>query len=296
MPLKLHYFQSENFGDALSPKLVAKLSGQLVIHADPYKADIVAIGSVLYSGHWLFRDAAHNKTFRGAISYRILNMRTRRIPIKIWGSGFLSYPKFPPRIDIIRAAEVYALRGKVSHQILEKLGLCSQASNIPYGDPGLLYFMLLDSLPPKEYDIGIIPHYFDQKKGAEIFNAIRHYGYKTLLIDVLDQDPLNTIKKIAKCKTILSSSLHGCIVADSLGISNRQMMLSMFDLTKNNYLLKYRDYYSAFGMALPQPLEASDILGNVTGLVSKIEHDYCVPHEAVEEVQKNLLKVFPYVK
>ena len=291
--MKLHYYQSNNFGDALSPKIVEKLCGCYVEYADPYKADMVAAGSVLYTGHWLFRDGEYNRTLRGSISFFRIKMKTRKIPIKIWGSGFLEYPSFPQRIDIIRSMEIFALRGRVSHQILDRLGICPITKKIVYGDPGLLYPMLLDSMPKKEYDIGIIPHYFDKEKGIAIFNAINSTDIKALLIDVLDNDPVETIRRIAKCETILSSSLHGCIVADSLEIPNRQMTLSTFNLNQENYLLKYKDYYSAYGLEMPQPLKINDILENVKRIQSKIIQEYCVPKDGIENVKSALKASFP---
>lgn len=291
--MRLHYYKSENFGDALSPKLVEKLDGIGVEYADPYVADMVAVGSVLYSGHWLFRDAAHNKTFRGAVSWLRLKMRTKCNPIKVWGSGFLESPNVNVRAAVIRPIEVYALRGRISHEILDKLGLCPMFQGVAYGDPGLLYPMLLDEIPEKVYDIGVIPHFFDKENGEALFNAIKTSGQKALLIDVMHPDPINTLRQIAKCKTVLSSSLHGCIVSDGMGIPNRHMSLSTLNLSKDDYALKFRDYYSALGMEWPKPLVKGDLGGGLGLLPDRIRHEYAVPQEKVEAVKKALLESFP---
>ena len=292
--MRLHYFQSDNFGDALSPRLVEKLSGRNVEYADPYTADIVAVGSVLYTGHWLFRDGAHNRTLRGMISWFRLKRQTSRVPVKVWGSGFLERPIVPREVAIIRPIEVVALRGKISHEILDKLGLCSLLQRIAYGDPGLLYPMLLDEKPEKEYDIGVIPHYFDKENGGALFNMIKRNGLKAMLIDVMHPDPINTLRQIAKCNAILSSSLHGCIVADGMGIPNRHMSLSTLNLSKDDYALKFRDYYSALGMEWPKPIEASDLKDNVVSLPERICSEYCVSCDAVASTKAGLIDVLPF--
>lgn len=291
--VRLHYYKSENFGDALSPKLVEKLSGRRMGYADPYKADLVAVGSVLYTGHWLFRNGVYNRTVRGAISFLRLKMKTCRTPIKIWGSGFLEYPKFPSIVDVVRAAEVCALRGKVSHQIMDRLGLCPLSQEIAYGDPGLLYPLLLESMPAKEYDIGIVPHYFDKENGVAIFDSIRKTGAKAALIDVLGGDPVRTVREIAKCEAIISSSLHGCIVSDGMGIPNRQMTLSTLSLAKEDYFLKFKDYYSAFGIDMPKPFEVTDLDCGVATLLARIRREYCVPNDEVARVKNDLKASFP---
>lgn len=67
---------------------------------------------------------------------------------------------------------------------------------------------------------------------------------KSVLID-LREPPIETLNKIAECETIVSSSLHGLVAADSLGIPNMRMKLSNhgFDF---NVDFKFDDYYSVF--------------------------------------------------
>ncbi|MCX8228176.1 MAG: polysaccharide pyruvyl transferase family protein, partial [Sulfitobacter sp.] len=47
-PLRLHWWKAvPNFGDAISPVVLAYMSGRDVVHAGVNKADIWAIGSLL---------------------------------------------------------------------------------------------------------------------------------------------------------------------------------------------------------------------------------------------------------
>ena len=289
--MKLHYFQSPNFGDALSPLLVAKLSGEKVEWADAYDADVVGVGSVLYTGHWLYRESVYGRTPKGFLSYLREKVKVRRAPIKIWGSGFLEEPKDAAPVLRLRKAEVKAVRGKETLRILKKLGFVKEETGIAFGDPGILYSTLLETMPKKEHTLGLIPHYMDKDAGARLAVELKAKGVKVNLIDVMNPDPIETVRQIAMCETILSSSLHGCIVSDGMGIPNHQVSFSTLGFDKKTYLLKYRDYYSALDMELPEVWCAADC--GVADLSEKIKVAYRVAPAKVEEVKSGLVKVFP---
>ena len=88
--------------------------------------------------------------------------------------------------------------------------------------------------------MGIIPHYRDQNQAA-VRELANHFD-KTVVIDVL-ADPMETLNQIAECELIISSSLHGLIVADAMGIPNRHVFFSD-NVTGNGF--KFRDYNSVF--------------------------------------------------
>lgn len=82
-------------------------------------------------------------------------------------------------------------------------------------DPGLL----ADELVPdedKQYDLGIVPHWTDKKLASDP----RFKQFNPKIIDVA-QDPLEVIRQIGLCRKIVSSSLHGIILADAFGIPRR---------------------------------------------------------------------------
>lgn len=122
-----------------------------------------------------------------------------KIPLKsgvfIWGTGWHKQPiyRFP-------YANVLAVRGELT---AKQLGV---EGRVPYGDTGLLasYFVPAQK---KEHKLGFVRHYIDQS--TIIPEA--HF------IDPTD-DPIKVCEEISKCEAIVSSSLHGCIVAHSYGI------------------------------------------------------------------------------
>jgi polysaccharide pyruvyl transferase len=109
-------------------------------------------------------------------------------------------------IDLSRA-DVRAVRGPMT------LAGSGVMHPVALGDPGLLAPLLLEERPDTTNAIGVVPHWQDTDL------AVREWDRHTdaLLIDVR-RPPEQVIAEIASCERIVSSSLHGLIVADAFGI------------------------------------------------------------------------------
>ena len=168
-------------------------------------------------------------------------MRVRAAaPIKIWGSGFLMHPLWEES-QLTRKIEVYALRGKKTKERLENITKVS-FKNIPLADPGILASKLIKK-QQKKYDFGIIPHHSEVH--LPIFKQLTQALNNATFIDV-HGDVLESLQKIAQCKIILSSALHGLIIADSFGIPNARILATDTMRIEQNY--KFIDYYSAYDL------------------------------------------------
>ena len=107
----------------------------------------------------------------------------------------------PPR------AKILALRGPLTARGVR--------GAFALGDPGLL----ADELVPvddKLHDLGIVPHWSDYK----LEHDPQFLKYDPVIIRS-DGDPLTIIKTIGACRKIVSSSLHGLILADAFNIPRR---------------------------------------------------------------------------
>lgn len=102
---------------------------------------------------------------------------------------------------------------------------------------GILLFCFLYFLPPpisKKYDFIVIPHeshykqYIDNKK------------YK--VVSTLTNDWKAFVNDIRASKLVISSSLHGLIIAEAYGVP-----AIFLDETENPDQLKYDDYYYSTG-------------------------------------------------
>jgi hypothetical protein len=79
-----------------------------------------------------------------------------------------------------------------------------------YGDPAMLMPLLVDPAPAK-YDVGIVPHYTQ-------YQQIKEKYHKHCVVNLITNNPIETIKTITQCRSIISSSLHGVIIAHAYGI------------------------------------------------------------------------------
>ena len=211
-PIALRYHPAANFGDALSPMLVQHLSGRRVKNSGPQTCDIVALGSIIdnFSRHYA--------------------EPSRRRPY-IWGTGFMKPHSGRFRDNV----EVCAVRGPLTGTLL---GL---GPDFTYGDPGLLVDELLDAPPERTDTIGIIAHHAKADQ-PELQQALDHLPHLKL-IEVRSRDALDVVRQIGSCRFILSSSLHGLIVADSLGVPNHWL-----DVQGIHYYPEFKFYDYALGV------------------------------------------------
>jgi hypothetical protein len=248
MTLKVFWYRCGprhgNFGDVLTPLLLDYFDVRCE-WASAESANLIGIGSIC-----------------------------EKIPIDfsgiIWTAGNLKGAhrnRFPD-------ARVVALRGKLTH----KRTKCGPSNEIMLGDGGLLCHLLAPRVR-KRYKLGIIPHYVDEDH--EALKRVASSNGNICLIDVCD-DPHAVIRRVAQCENILSSSLHGLVLADSLHIPNRWFK-AFGNVLGDGF--KFRDYYSVFGLERAEPLVMLPT-DNLDSLLSQIV-DYARPN--IDQIQKSLL-------
>ena len=231
------YYNRVNFGDQLTPELL-RFFGLIPIHTPIFGlADVIGVGSILH----LVPDA-----YTGVIL----------------GSGFIDescLKQFP-------VADIRLVRGNLTRI---RLGL---KASIAVGDPGLI----VDSVyhdqicgVEKQYSVGIVPHYVDQLS-AIVQNLKNRIGSEIKIINVF-QDPESVVMEMAVCSHILSSSLHGLVVADSLGIPNRWIILSN-KIIGGGY--KFNDYYSAYNIKkIPLEIDGGESIKSIVKQTEKVSAD-----------------------
>lgn len=205
----------------------------------------------------------------------ILNMGT--FDAAVWGSGVLSFDVLKEVYEKsgYRKLDIRAVRGPLTGKILRNAGY-----EVPgvYGDPGTL--MPLIYQPEKQeptVPYTIIPHYLD------VASCVAE-GYDYL--DILTDDYRSFIDRIAASRLVISSSLHGIILAEAYGVPS-----ILLNYPENNPLnahpidlLKYYDYYFSTGRK------------NVK-VASSIEEAFRtepMPLPDLTEIQQKLLESFPY--
>jgi pyruvyltransferase len=218
-PLRLFFSKRRNgavnFGDNLCEPLVGEILGRAVQHARVSTCDLAAMGSIV--------EMLVERRFR-----RI--MHGRLDPIAVWGSGFLR----AGGTVSVRQLRPIAVRGPLT---CARLG----APAVPLGDPGLLATRLIHSPIGKTHRWGVVPHYTDAN--SPLLADLLDRCPNAILIPV-DAPPLETLRLIASCEFIASSSLHGLVAADAYNIPNWRIALDG-GLDGGDY--KFTDYAEAIG-------------------------------------------------
>lgn len=191
----------------------------------------------------------------------------------IWGSGlhtlirlYLLY-----RWKKIVRYDVRALRGPLTKEAMVRCGY--SCNSVVLGDPAVLMPLVYHpGNKEKKYDISIICHYSIQnlKRDSEY-----HY------IDVQTKDYKYFIDEVMASKLIISSSLHGIILAESYGVP----AVFLNDGGKMYpEIMKYYDWYYATNR------------NTVVMALSIEEACNMVPMDLpdLEQMRKNLIHCFPY--
>jgi pyruvyltransferase len=195
-----------NFGDALAPLLLERFANIEVEWNTISRSSIISIGSVL-----------------------------EHIP-PLWDGYILGSGRL---IDSSRLHLVQTRTG-VSAKILAIRGPLS-ARGIPgsfaLGDPGILANELVGD-QDKLWDLGILPHWQD-KELVERFKKLIPPKHSIRVIDP-GWAPLDVLSTIGACRRIVTSSLHGMIVADAFGIPRRVEICPA--MVHDGGTFKFQDY------------------------------------------------------
>ncbi len=229
----LYFDGTPNVGDLVSVYLVERISGQPVYRvASNALPHLSAVGSTL-----------------GSVS-----------PMThIWGSGSID-GAFPRRG--IAPAKVHALRGRRSQDVVE--AATGQPLNVALGDPAILMPDFHDRAVPVVHEIGIIPHFSEYEAVKELLGAGLD-GAK--LIDVR-QEPEAFIEDLRACRAVMSSSLHGLILADAYEVPNTWFSASG-NLLGGRW--KFDDYYSVTDAAdrAPVSIDSAEALAEAVLLCAE---------------------------
>lgn len=263
---KVYYFDSvSNFGDKMNVDLIKGLTDD--------KVDFISSTEFYLSENYLVIGSVLQVSNKNSI---------------VWGSG-LHFNTSGFYYD--KPKKVLAVRGPLTRKNLLSLGVdCPEV----YGDPALLLPGIFMPSFKKNYKLGIVPHYFNQKD--ECLNKYKDRS-DIIIINVKDE-PKQVVELISQCQYIISSSLHGLIIADAYKIPNLWITFSKAIGIDN---FKFNDYFLSVGRSCVEPIaindfsleETYDMLGNLE--VNKIQFDplsllNVSPFTIKNEVVNKLLK------
>lgn len=203
-PVKAYWWREvPNFGDALAPLLLEYFSGLEVQWDTISRAQVASIGSIL-----------------------------EHIP-PLWDGYILGSGKLmkESRLHLhTKTAHILSLRGPLSAQ--------GVPGSFTLGDPGLLADELVGP-QEKQWDLGILPHWQDRELAIK-FSALVKPPFTYKIINPRG-NPLTVVKQIGACRRIVTSSLHGMIVADAFGGIPRRVEICP-KMWRDGGDFKFKDY------------------------------------------------------
>lgn len=237
-----YWWESNNLGDTLSPIIVNYMLSRNGLDSNVIvssRRHLYAVGSVLTAG---IQDCT------------------------VWGSGILN-ASLIYRLSR-RRFDVRAVRGPLTRAILMDYGHI-----VPevYGDPAILMVEIYNPVNiEKKHKFGLIMHkdqILDIPKDLDIYP-----------IDICTDNYCKFIDELKKVEIVISSSLHGIILAESYGIE-AILLKPKIDI------LKYYDWYYStrrFDFPVAETIKKATLISPVA-----------LPTN-LDTLRKNLKKVFPY--
>lgn len=192
----------------------------------------------------------------------------------VWGSGIHTIASIRLILDRRKRInyDIRLVRGPITRAILKDAGyVCPKR----FGDPAVLMPLIYTPKKIKKvYKYGIIKHLSqnDENLRNNTVSSIKYLNIKTL-------DYKSFINSILQCETIISSSLHGIILAESYGVP----AIFLSDGVENE-IIKYIDWYLSTNRT------------NIK-IAKNIEDAFKMkPMELpnLEEMQKCVISAFPY--
>ena len=200
--------QPGNFGDILTPLLIDKLFGYTCVYVNrPFRQQsLIGVGSIL--------NKAENRTV-------------------VWGSGAMRAS------DPIKRDAIYlCVRGPHTRDLITFVG--AECPPI-FGDPALIMPEIYKPDIAKKYKYGIFAHYVDTEQVTEWYDN----DQDVRIINPLNGNPLNVIDQMLTCEMIISSSLHGLIIAHAYGVP--AVWVKHSDKLGGDGI-KFRDHYDSVGL------------------------------------------------
>lgn len=246
--VNLHWYkysndQLYNLGDYLSTVVYEYMLDKLGL--DPHQKvpktrHLLAIGSVLTQGY-------QNAT--------------------VWGSGMIASDSPKHRISLrIKNLDIRAVRGPLTREVLQKYG---HSCPPIYGDPAVLMPLIYANRCDKRYDVTLVDHH-----SAPFANDMTENVHR---LNIMTKDYPSFIDEIIASKLVISSSLHGIILAEAYGVP------AIWLGTPSLNPFKYQDWYLSTGRK------------NVSPVCSIADAIKATPPELPEisEMQSQLFQCFP---
>jgi pyruvyltransferase len=308
-----HYLTLEgNFGDELGPVVVKRM---VQLAAPPSCSSSSSMSSIEVLNLAIKEDALKRNQGISSLGYRCLFplgsvFHMVKNDDHIWGIGI--NPMRQEKASYPKRFYNHAVRGEKTLSLIRENVPGLESSSVPYGDPGFLipflfpeYWKASEPVRSREMQedryVCFIPHSHDlprtyldlagiTAKKALSENALSSDN-KILLISVRQswRKVLDAIS--SQCSHVASSSLHGLVEADAMGIPSLWFQWEGSETSETEGVVKYLDYYSSIPATRRFERPTLTELSQITQLSS---YPPPMTQDEIWEVVQITLKSFPY--
>lgn len=287
------YYHRENFGDNLAPYIVSKiLPSEYLYWAKPFRFKRFFMDAIRFIAYPTIRDLPTSSLLSYEFNKKILIsvgsiIEEANKNTVVWGAGVSHKDSY-----ISAKSDIRAVRGYRTIERMRQLGI--DTDGVAVGDPAVLLPDLYSPNMEKKNKFGIIPHKSDFDEVKFRFRDLIDSN-EIVVISLRDKDVEATIREIASCDMVISTSLHGLIVAHAYSVPALW--------AENKPLIgdrsKFFDYFSALGIAeyKQQNLEYIESLlrNDEAALIEIIQEFGKIPDkEKSKSVRDSLLNAFPF--
>lgn len=192
----------------------------------------------------------------------------------VWGTGARE------STSIIKAKDIRAVRGKLTKELISN-------KDVALGDPALLLPLVYSPKETKKkWIVSIIPHFSEY----DFFKM--NYSKRYNILDIRSNDVEKFIDDIVASEFILSSSLHGIIIAQAYGIPALWI--------KHGYIyssdFKFHDYFSSVAIPLYSGFQDIDNILKSYNTIKKLfenHKDKSLIQNNLSEIQNKLINTCP---
>lgn len=236
-----------------------------------------SLGPVIYS--WMLERKSISENKRTKKKYHLLTcgslIGVGNFDAVVWGSGAHVIQNIESLLFMkgILQYDVRAVRGPITRNILVSCGYrCPEI----YGDPAIIMPLIYNAPSiEKKYENSVVLHYYLKDSN---FNQDR---FSCNYIDIATTDYEKLVREILASNKIISSSLHGIILAESYGVPAVFLNTGGY---VDDALIKYYDWYystNRWNVKMARTIEEAITMEPM-------------PLPDLSEMRERLMAAFPY--
>lgn len=284
--INLYAWDENNFGDRLSPYIITKLTGQEPqLKQERDHSKLVAVGSLI-NKHSILSNSVFWGT--GILSEEFCNFGLSFKPFPL--SDCIGYCRTHLQGKSM-AQNFRALRGKLTRNTLERMGLSTDYLPQALSDPAILMpYLYQPKTSSQRFKLGLICHFSQPTTDLEKLVADK-YEQEVRFISMFRDTPEELeqcIDEICSCDQIASTSLHGIIVSQTYGVP-ALFLQDNGHAVNRHCTFKFYDYFTGTQQTPQDPLK----FDNYVELIPKLLNMSFPQPPKFRELCQDLLEAFP---